>query len=223
MNIRISKPRYSAIQAILSVILGLVLSGSGTPVDPAPSTSVGPARYKWEGPPLNTGNGSLRTVLYYGPWYCNQRQMNSCQTQCGTQQYKLMGCIWLADMKFAWDGEIAAAPAKAGTRYAFFHCCCNYPELSVGKNEAQRRLWDQVRERLRSEWSSKLGNWPTNNKGNPWSGHHVHDLKHGGPPASLENILPAPADTHIVFNKEYPRCYDGASWMRVGPDLPYTD
>jgi hypothetical protein len=98
-----------------------------------------------------------------------------------------------------------------------------YPELSVEKNEAQRRLWDYVRERLRSEWSSKLGNWPTNNKGNPWSGHHVHDLKHGGPPASLENILPAPADTHIVFNKEYPRCYDGASWMKVGPDLPYTD
>jgi hypothetical protein len=122
----------------------------------------------------------------------------------------------------------------AGTRYAFSHCCCDYPELSVAENESKRKVWDGARERLRNDWGSRLAKpgakdksnpwgWPTNDKGNPWPGHHIHDLKHGGATADLDNLLPVPPDTHIVFNREYPLCYEGTKWSAVGPALPYAN
>jgi hypothetical protein len=87
---------------------------------------------------------------------------------------------------------------------------------------------------LRNDWSGRLTksgadnksnpwSWPTNDKGNPWPAHHIHDLKHGGAPTDLDNLLPVPSDVHISFNKEYPLCYEGTKWKVVGPDLPYTD
>jgi hypothetical protein len=145
--------------------------------------------------------------------------MDACTGQCAAEGYTLMGCIWLADLKLDWQG----GGVQAGGRRAFFHCCCSYPELTKGENEAKRRLWENARKKFREDWSKKFGNWPLED-GKSWPGHHIRDLLHGGDPTDAENILPAPPDTHDIFNKAYPACYAGAPpWNTVGPNLPYLD
>jgi hypothetical protein len=96
------------------LLLGFVLIGGealgGDPSNPSnrPETgaAVGPASRVWRPAPLQTGGGVLRMALYYGPWRCSQRLMDSCETKCRAQAMSLMGCIWLADMKYDWVGEV---------------------------------------------------------------------------------------------------------------------
>jgi hypothetical protein len=68
-----------------------------------------------------------RTTIYYGPWQCNQRWMDYCQSKCTSEGYTLMGCIWLADIKTDLQSRYLGSPAAAGGRYAITHCCCDYP------------------------------------------------------------------------------------------------
>jgi hypothetical protein len=127
--------------------------------------------------------------------------------------------IWLADLKLDLEGVLV----KAGGRRAFFHCCCSYPEVTKEENAALRRQWEGARKSFREDWSKRFGNWPVEN-GKSWPGHHMRDLQHGGNPIDPENILPAPPETHDLFNKAYPACYAGAPpWNTVGPHLPYSD
>jgi hypothetical protein len=132
------------------------------PANAVPSPGAKPANEKWQGPWMEGSVGSsLRVTFYYGPWQCNRRWMTSCERECAAEGYALMGCMWLADIKYDWQAPVM--PIKAGSRYALWHCCCNY-------------------------------------------------------------LMPAPTSTHGVFNKQYPKCYEGGSpWNAVGPDLPYTD
>ncbi|WP_224244106.1 hypothetical protein [Hyalangium gracile] len=207
--------------SLRATVAALVFSaGCGAPNGSIPSPSPGaqPAR-KLEGPLISAAVGSFKPTFFYGPWQCNQRFMDACTRQCAIEGYKLMGCIWLADLKLDWQG----GGVQAGGRRAFFHCCCTYPELTKGENEAKRKLWENARKKFREDWSRKFGNWPTAD-GKSWPGHHIRDLLHGGDPTDAENILPAPPDTHDLFNKAYPACYAGAPpWNTVGPDLPYLD
>ncbi|MFL5351443.1 hypothetical protein [Archangium sp.] len=167
----------------------------------------------------------MKTTLFYGPWQCRQQFMNQCQTKCTSEGYALMGCIWLADFKYDWEGNLVLLPVDvaAGSRYGIYHCCCNYPELTKEDNETQRDQWNDFRDSFRDDWSKKFGKWPFEG-GENWPGHHVWDLKHGGAPTEPNNIIPAQPGAHKAFNKAYPACYGGQSpWNTVGPDLPYTD
>ena len=136
-----------------------------------------------------------------------------------------MGCMWLADIKLDWEGRLVVPPlpVKAGGRYGLFHCCCDYPTLPKAVKEAERRRWDNIRESFRERWSKKFGEWPAEGD-NPWPGHHIRDLWHGGDPVDPNNILPTHPEAHKVFNDQYPACYDGlAPWNTAGPALPYSD
>ncbi len=167
----------------------------------------------------------MRTTLFYGPWQCRQTFMNACQRECTLQGYKLMGCMWLADIKLDWVGSLIALPipVEAGSRYGIYHCCCDYPELTKGENETQRDKWNDFRDSFREDWSKKFGQWPVEN-GENWPGHHIRDLKRGGNPVDPNNVLPAQPGAHKAFTKAYPACYSGQPpWNAVGPDLPYTD
>jgi hypothetical protein len=127
--------------------------------------------------------------------------------------------MWLADLKLDWDGR----PYRAGGRYAITHCCCDYATLTPEANEAQRKKWENIRNKFGEDWSKKFGEWPTES-GRSWPGHHIRDLKHGGDPTNPNNILPYPPDLHEILNDEYSACYDGRDpWDKIGPDLPYTD
>jgi hypothetical protein len=93
----------------------------------------------------------------------------------------------------------------------------------VPKKCETRTKWDNIRESFREKWSKKFGEWPAKS-GKAWPGHHIWDLWHGGDLTDPNNIIPAEPTVHDVFNREYPKCYDGqAPWNSVGPDLPYTD
>jgi hypothetical protein len=168
----------------------------------------------------------MKTTLFYGrPWQCRQDFMRMCQVECAQQGHRLMGCMWLADIDFEWEGSLVILPltVEAGSRYGIWHCCCDYPELSTAENAARRKEWERFRETYRERWSEKFGNWPE--EGDVyWPGHHIRDLKHGGRPVDPNNVFPAKPSIHDLYNKAYPACYGGQPpWNTVGPDLPYTD
>ena len=192
------------------------------PANAAPSPGAKPAAGKWQGPWKADAYGSnLRATLYYGPWQCNQRWMQSCQRECAEQGHTLKGCMWLVDIKYDWQAPVM--PIKAGSRYALWHCCCDFPTLPSAENKALRDQWNARRESLRNIWAKIFGDWPKSGTQN-WPGHHIRDLHHGGVPTDLGNIVPAPPDIHGMFNEQYPQCYaGGAPWDKVGPDLPYVD
>jgi hypothetical protein len=192
------------------------------PVHASPARDAGPAAGKWEGPWMSYSVGSaLRATFYYGPWQCNERWMTSCRRECAEQGLQLMGCMWLADIKYDWQAPVM--PVKAGSRYALWHCCCSYGVLSKPDKDALRKQWVRSRDSIRREWSRIYGDWPSTG-GTKWPGHHMRDLHHGGNPVDLGNIFPTPPDVHDVFNLEYPTCYQGSPpWNTVGPDLPYRD
>jgi hypothetical protein len=147
--------------------------------------------------------------------------MESCRVECAEEGHTLMGCMWLVDIKYDWQG--AVMPLKAGSRYALFHCCCDYTPFSAAANEALRKQWNAQRKTLRQRWAEVFGAWPTA-RGINYPGHHIRDLGHGGAPTDLGNIVPVHPDIHEVFNAQYPACYQGSSpWNSVGPDLPYRD
>jgi hypothetical protein len=212
-----------------TVVLWVLLTGCATTQGtggsgPSPSLGAKPA-VKKELPWLNVPGGRMKTTLFYGPWQCRREFMTGCQRECASEGHTLKGCMWLADLKFDWEGRVVVlpVPVKAGSRYGIYHCCCNYTELSKEENETQRDIWDAFRASFRDDWSKKFGQWPFEN-GENWPGHHVRDLKHGGNPVDRNNIIPAQPGVHKVFTKAYPACYGGQSpWNTVGPDLPYTD
>ncbi len=212
-----------------AVVLWVLLTGCATTQGtggsgPSPSPGARPA-VKKELPWLSVPGGQMKTTLFYGPWQCRQEFMNGCQRECASEGHTLKGCMWLADLKFDWEGRLVVlpVPVKAGSRYGIYHCCCNYPTLPTATKEVERKKWNNIRESFREKWSKKFGEWPAED-GASWPGHHIRDLWHGGDPTDPNNIIPAEPDTHKVFTDEYPACYDGkAPWNTVGPNLPYTD
>ncbi|WNG52105.1 hypothetical protein F0U60_54370 [Archangium minus] len=212
-----------------AVVLLMVLTGSETTQGtggsgPSPSPGARPA-VKKELPWLNVPGGRMKTTLFYGPWQCRREFMNGCQQECASEGYKLMGCMWLADFKFDWEGSLVVlpAPVKAGSRYGIYHCCCKFPTRTKAENEAARNEWRNGMRAFRNAWTEKFGEWPVES-GKAWPGHHIRDLWHWGAPLDGNNIIPAEPTVHDVFNREYPKCYDGqAPWNSVGPNLPYTD
>lgn len=187
------------------------------------TTSGVPASRKWVGPEMaGPLGGQSQTTIYYGPWQCSQAFMDSCQSKCTAQGHRLMGCIWLADIKTDWRTRFLGYPMSGGGRLAITHCCCDYSE--VDDTEQRRKKWENGKRTFRKKWSKELGDWPFDEDDEYWPGHHIHDLGHGGDPLSEANVLPTPWDVHAVFTKEYPQCYAGGGrWSTVGPDLPYTD
>ncbi|HLL54394.1 MAG TPA: hypothetical protein VK447_12650 [Myxococcaceae bacterium] len=174
---------------------------------------------KWEGPwvPIGLG-GKLRTTIYYGPWKCRATFMNACRTECSRKGHRLMGCIWIADIKSDYEG--IAFVKRAGGRAAISHCCCDYPTAS--DLDARRKTWERGRDKYRQEWSKEFGEWPMAGK-EAWPGHHVMDLLHGGDPLSKE-IFPIPKEVHYEVTAEYKQCYQGANgWNTAGPDYPYGE
>ena len=215
-------------RAVLLVLLigcGSTNSASGyLGTKPTPSPGARPA-VKKELPWLTVPGGRMKTTFFYGPWQCRQQFMNQCQFQCAQAGYPLMGCMWLADLKFDWEGSLVLLPVtvEAGSRYGIYHCCCNYPTLPPAMKEMERKKWDRIRKAFRKEWSARFGEWPDEN-GKFFPAHHVQDLQHGGDPIDPNNIFPAQPDTHDEYTEQYPRCYEGeAPWNTAGPDLPYTD
>ena len=206
----------------LIALLHVLLIGCGTTNGAGPSSGASPAPGKWVGPPIpGPGGGETRTTIYYGPWQCSPRWMNECQRKCALQGYKLMGCMWLADIKTDWKGRYLGFPVYAGGRYAITHCCCNYPE--VANATPLREKWRGVRESFRRKWGEEFGEWP-HQGGRNYPGHHIRDLQRGGDPVAEYNVITVPGDIHDVFNIEYPICYKGGSnWSSVGPDRPYVD
>ncbi len=205
----------------------VVLVGCGTtggPYPPPPSVAAQPASAKWEGPWMTVPGGQWKAAFFYGPWRCNQRWMDSCQAECAEAGHVLKGCMWLADMKLDWKGQIVPpVQVDSGGRLAIVHCCCDFPTVSPMENRQLREQWKNRMQSLRKRWGERFGEWPKS-EGDHWAGHHLRDLKHGGDPTDLNNILPTPDPVHIVFNKQYDTCYSGgAPWNTVGPDLPYSD
>ncbi len=198
---------------VWSVLLLLLLGGATAP----------PPAAKWVGPEFSTPEGGkARTTIYYGPWQCRQPWLDDCQVKCTRQNHKLMGCIWIADIKTDWQTRFLGSPASAGGRLAIVHCCCDYPSVT---DLAQRRnKWENGTDSFRRKWSSEFGPWPTDQTGNRWPGHHIWDLKHGGHPTADNNVLPVPQRVHDTINKAYPACYaGGGQWGQAGPYWPYAE
>ena len=210
--------------AVLVVLLFACATPQGTGGSgSSPSSGVQPAAKK-ELPWLPVPGGRMKTTLFYGPWQCRQDFMRMCQKECAQEGHRLMGCMWLADIKLDWEGRliIPPLPIKAGSRYGIFHCCCDYPTVTKEQNDAARKKWENFRDSFRDQWSKKFGQWPA--EGENWPGHHIRDLKHGGDPTDRNNILPTEPSVHDEFGRQYPACYDGrAPWNTVGPNLPYLD
>lgn len=203
---------------LATALLSVLLLAAGDPPTPATTPP------KWEGPWVGGPFGRLKTTIYYGPWQCNRAFMSECERQCAQKQLRLKGCMWLADFKFDGEGLIPfmGTQVKTGTRFAITHCCCNYPELKSAADPRQQ--WVNVRKSFRQDWGKRFGEWPKDDKGEHWPGHHVHDLAHGGAPTDEANIIPTQPAVHKIFNDEYPICYSGSGrWSTVGPDLPYKD
>jgi hypothetical protein len=200
------------------LLLILVSWGCGT----MGSTVPPPKARKWEGPWMETPAGLVRKTLYYGPWQCRQVWLDECSSKCEAQSLKSMGCIWVADIKTEFHGAGVIASVEAGGRWAVTHCCCNYP--LAPDLEGRRAQWESSRERYRKEWTKEYGGWPTDANGNHWPGHHVFDLRHGGPAIASGGVIPVPLDTHSVINSAYPQCYSGKGlWNTAGPYWPYSE
>ena len=114
-----------------------------------------------------------------------------------------MGCIWLADVKLDWVGNLAGlpVPVEAGSRYGVHHCCCNYPTLPKAAKEIQRNRWNRIRDAFRDSWSEQFGQWPMGQNGKEYPCHHIRDLFHGGDPIDPNNMIPAEPTSHDEFNK----------------------
>jgi hypothetical protein len=219
------KPGWTVVLLLLIAGCGSINEASGSLGSrPKPSPGAKPA-VKKELPWLTVPGGRMRTTLFYGPWQCRQQFMNECRMKCASEGHVLKGCMWLADLKFDWEGSLFLLPVnvEAGSRYGIYHCCCDYTELSKQATRVERDKWENRRNTFRQEWSKRFGNWPEET-GKAWPGHHVRDLKHGGDPIDANNVFPAMPSVHDVYTREYPGCYDGkAPWNTVGADLPYTD
>lgn len=204
-------------------VLAVLLVGAAGCGSATVSSSGKPASAKWVGPAWpGPGGGTVKTVIYYGPWQCNAEYMNRCQRRCASEGHTLKGCIWLADVKGDWQGRFAFLPAEAGGRLALTHCCCDYP--TVSDTQARRDIWKNARDGFRNEWAREFGAWPKSGSGDHWPGHHIFDLWHGGDPTAPGNVLPVPTEVHKVINDAYPACYAGGSqWSNVGFDRPYVD
>lgn len=176
---------------------------------------------KWVGPAVNVpGGGQFRTAIYYGPWQCSTRLMQSCQRKCANEGYALQGCMWLADVKMDFEGTTI----QAGSRFAMTHCCCNYGTLSTAQTAAQRQRWESIRDTFREQWARRFGAWPTDAKGTNWPAHHVRDLHHGGSPTDWENLFPMLPEVHATLNGLYNQCYaNNPPWNSVGVDYPYGE
>ena len=215
-----------------TVVLLMLLAGCGSineasgslGTKPTPSPGAKPA-VKKELPWLTVPGGQMKTTLFYGPWQCRREFMNQCQTECATGGYPLVGCIWLADLKFDWKGSLFILPVdvEAGSRYGIYHCCCKFPTRTKAENEVARQEWKNAMKSYRKSWSERFGEWPSVD-GVSWPGHHIRDLWHGGNPVDSNNVFPAQPGVHDLYNRAYPACYDGQPpWNTVGTDLPYTD
>ncbi|MGE6759015.1 hypothetical protein ACQKGO_13430 [Corallococcus interemptor] len=176
---------------------------------------------RWVGPQVTVpGGGQFRTNIFYGPWQCSPQLMNYCRDKCTGEGYALQGCIWLADVKMDFDGNMF----RAGSRFGITNCCCNYPALSVSQNATARNRWESIRDGFRERWAEKFGQWPTDASGNNYPAHHIRDLKHGGNPTDWDNIIPYPADLHSGLNQVYNQCYAGQPpWTSSGVSHPYGE
>lgn len=199
--------------------LGLLLPLRGLGNAPTPP----PAAGKWVGPELSgPGGGTSQTTIYYGPWQCRQEWLNDCAARCTSQGHKLMGCIWLADIKTDLKTRFLGSPVSAGGRLAIKHCCCDYPPAADLKQ--RRDAWERGIDAFRRKWAREFGAWPTEPDGSNWPGHHIRDLKHGGDPTADRNVLPASPATHKVINSAYLACYAGkGDWSKAGPYWPYSE
>ena len=78
-------------------------------------TTAAPAPAKWVGPWAATPNGGRRqTTIYYGPWQCTTQWLQKCSAKCASEGHRSMGYIWIADIKYDWQGTIGPLPAAAG-------------------------------------------------------------------------------------------------------------
>ena len=61
----------------------------------------------------------------------------------GQQGHRLMGCMWLADISFEWEGGLILLPlpVEVGSRYGVWHCC-NHPTLTREQTTRVRRRWE---------------------------------------------------------------------------------
>jgi hypothetical protein len=103
------RPLRTLISAMLALLLTLA-TGFGTA-----SVASGelPASKKWVGPKMpGPMGGQSQTTIYYGPWRCSQAFMNYCQSKCTAEGHKLMGCIWLADIKTDWQSRFLGSPLR---------------------------------------------------------------------------------------------------------------
>lgn len=106
----------------------MLLTGCATMEGPGGSGPASPPQarpaVKKELPWLIVPDGRMRTTLFYGPWQCRQTFMNQCQSECASAGYKLMGCMWLADVKLDWEGQlpVLSLAVGAGSRYGVYHC-----------------------------------------------------------------------------------------------------
>ncbi|WP_043428514.1 hypothetical protein [Cystobacter fuscus] len=201
-------------------------NGASSSFEPkrTPAPGARPA-VKKELPWLNVPGGRMRTTLFYGPWQCRREFMNDCQRQCAREGHPLKGCMWLADLKFDWEGQLILLPipVEGGSRYGIYHCCCDYPALLPEETTSRRREWERIRKSFRQSWSEKFGVWPSSGN-KAWPGHHIRDLWHSGDPVDPNNVFPAQPDVHDLYNRVYPACYAGQPpWNTTGPDVPYTD
>ncbi len=211
--------------AVLLVLLTGCATTPGTGGSGPLSSSGGQPAAKKELPWLSVPGGRMKTTLFYGPWQCRQEFMNGCRKKCVSEGFTLMGCIWLADLKFDWEGSLLflPVPVKAGSRYGVHHCCCNYSTLAKAENDAARQEWKSAMKSFRKDWSQRFGEWPSAD-GVSWPGHHIWDLWHGGDPVDPNNVFPAQPGVHDLYTRAYPACYAGQPpWNTVGPALPYMD
>lgn len=197
---------------VLTVVCGTTLAASSARAD-----------RKWVGPEMpGPLGGQSQTTIYYGPWQCSRAFMDSCQSKCTAQGHKLMGCIWLADIKTDWKSRFLGYPTSGGGRLAITHCCCDYPPAQDTKD--RRAKWERETEGFRKKWSEEFGEWPRDVDGRNCHGHHIRDLGHGGDPTAKGNVLPVCSEIHYEFTDAYPACYAGKDgWSQVGSDRPYTD
>jgi hypothetical protein len=161
------KPGWTMVLLMLLAGCGSTNGASGSlGTKPTPSPGARPA-VKKELPWLTVPGGRMKTTLFYGPWQCRREFMNECQMQCASEGHPLKGCMWLADLKFDWEGCLFLLPVdvEAGSRYGISHCCCDYPTRTPAQNAAERRKWDGFRDDFRKSWSTRFGEWPFLSRG----------------------------------------------------------